>query len=217
MVTETSRGQFITLEGIEGVGKSTVQQFIANAIAKHTKTHVVQTREPGGTPLAEKIRDLALKHTAEPIFPTTELLLMFAARAQHIHEVILPALSEGAYVVSDRFVDASYAYQGGGRGIDMNLIEALETVTCGTLKADLVIILDAPVEVGMARAKQREVFDRFESEKLAFFEKVRAVYLSRAKLDPKRYAIVDASQPLARVYEQLERVLAERVWRESVS
>lgn len=211
MVSEKRRNAFITLEGIEGVGKSTVQQYVANYIANRTQRHVVQTREPGGTPLAEKIRDLALKHSAEPIFPMTELLLMFASRAQHIHEIIIPALEQGAYVVCDRFVDASYAYQGGGRGMDMKDIELLEKVTCGSLKADLVIILDAPVEVGLARAKKRETFDRFESEKIVFFEKVRATYLARAKADPERYAVIDAAGTLQQVHEQLERLLAQRI------
>lgn len=207
MASENRQNLFITLEGIEGVGKTTVQQYIAHYIAHKTKQPVIQTREPGGTPLAEKIRDLALKHSAEPVFPTTELLLMFAARAQHINEVILPALAQGAYVVCDRFVDASYAYQGGGRGLDMKQIEMLEKVTCGDLKPDKVIILDAPVEVGLARAKNRNEFDRFESEKVAFFEKVRAVYLARAKADPTRYTIIDASGHLQQVHAQLEALL----------
>lgn len=207
MATEKRQNLFITLEGIEGVGKSTVLQFIVNYIVHKTQRPVIQTREPGGTPLAEKIRDLALKHSAEPVYPTTELLLMFAARAQHIHEIIMPALAEGAYVVCDRFVDASYAYQGGGRGIDTKQIELLEKVTCGDLKADKVIILDAPVEVGLARAKNRNEFDRFESEKVAFFEKVRATYLARAKADPSRYAVIDASGTLQQVHAQLESLL----------
>lgn len=207
MASEKRQNLFITLEGIEGVGKSTVQQYIANYIVRKTKKPVIQTREPGGTPLAEKIRDLALKHSAEPVYPTTELLLMFAARAQHINEIILPALAEGAFVVCDRFVDASYAYQGGGRGIDMKQIELLEKVTCGDLRADLVIILDAPVEVGLARAKNRNEFDRFESEKVTFFEKVRATYLARAKAEPARYAIIDASGSLQQVHAQLEALL----------
>lgn len=201
------RGQLITLEGIEGVGKSTVLKFVVKTLADQLNGPVVQTREPGGTPLAERIRDLALKTTDETVHADTELLLMFASRAQHVQEVILPALSRGDWVVSDRYVDASYAYQCGGRGLDMKKIATLEKLVAGDLKPSLVIILDAPVEVGMARAKKRKAEDRIEREKAAFFERVRATYLERAKADPSRYAIVDASLNVEEVEAQIKQVI----------
>jgi dTMP kinase len=209
----SSSGKLITLEGIEGVGKSTVSRFIVQYLSKHITQQVVQTREPGGTPLAEKIRDLAIKTTDEVVYPDTELLLMFAARAQHVQQVILPALTSGKWVVSDRFIDASYAYQGAGRGIDPHKIAVLEKLVLGNLQPDLVIILDAPVEVGMARAQQRGAPDRFEAERGEFFERVRQSYLQRAANEPYRYAIVDATQPVSEVEAQLRAILAP--WVES--
>jgi dTMP kinase len=203
----SSLGKLITLEGIEGVGKSTVSRFIVQYLSKHISQEIVQTREPGGTPLAEKIRDLAIKTTDEIVYPDTELLLMFAARAQHVQKVILPALISGKWVVSDRFIDASYAYQGAGRGIDFQKIAILEKLVLGDLRPDLVIILDAPVEVGMARAQQRGAPDRFEAERSEFFERVRQSYLQRAANDPSRYSIVDATRAIPEVESQLRTIL----------
>ncbi len=202
-----SKAKFITLEGIEGVGKSTVQAFVCEYLQNKLQVQICKTREPGGTPLAEKIRDLALHTHDEFVESDTELLLMFAARAQHWQQVILPALARGEWVVSDRFIDASYAYQAGGRGIDPDKIAQLEKLVLGNNKPDLVILLDAPVEVGMQRAKKRSAEDRIEKEKTEFFERVRNVYLQRAKADPARYAIIDASQNLAAVEQQLNAVL----------
>ncbi len=202
-------GKLITLEGIEGVGKSTVQSFLIDAIAHHRNVEVVRTREPGGTPLAESIRQLVMHTQDEPVHPDTELLLMFAARAQHVQQVILPALRAGKWVVSDRFVDASYAYQGAGRGLDMSRIALLEKMVLGDFKADKVFILDAPVEVGMSRAKSRQTSDRFETETLAFFERVRHCYLDRAQKNPDHYAVINAALPLQEVQSQLLAVLKE--------
>jgi dTMP kinase len=198
----SSAPKFITLEGIEGVGKSTAMRFIADYLSPRLDRPLVQTREPGGTPLAERIRDLALKTEDEKVYPDTELLLMFAARAQHINKVIFPALQAGQWVLSDRFVDASYAYQGAGRGIDLDKIATLERLVLGDFEADLVIILDAPVEVGLQRAHQRSAPDRFESERAEFFERVRSCYLQRAAQDPSRYRVVDASLSLPEVQAQ---------------
>lgn len=203
----TTLGKFITLEGIEGVGKSTVLRFVVKYLSDHLKTPIVQTREPGGTPLAEKIRDLAIKTTDEQVYPDTELLLMFAARAQHYRKVILPAIEAGDWVVSDRFVDASYAYQGAGRGIDADKIAALEKVVLGDFHANLVILLDAPVEVGMARAHRRGTPDRIEREKAEFFERIRQCYLARAKQRPELYTIINAAEELPNVQAQLETAL----------
>jgi dTMP kinase len=200
-------GKLITLEGIEGVGKSTSTRHVVDFLSEHLNLPVVQTREPGGTPLAEKIRDLAIQNAEEVVHPDTELLLMFAARAQHVQQVILPALSAGKWVVSDRFVDASYAYQGAGRGISSDKISNLEKLVLNDFQSNLVIILDAPVEVGMARAKKRSSPDRFEKEKGAFFERVRQCYLSRAQREPERYVIIDAARPLEAVQSQLSDVL----------
>ncbi len=196
-------GKLITLEGIEGVGKSTVQSFVIETLEKSGKS-VVRTREPGGTPLAESIRQLAVKSNSESVHPDTELLLMFAARAQHVHQVIFPALAEGKWVVSDRFIDASFAYQGAGRGLDMTRISLLEKMVLKDFKADLVLLLDAPVDVAMQRAKARQSTDRFEAESHAFFERVRKCYLERAAADPSRYVVINAAAPLDQVKAQIQ-------------
>lgn len=203
----SSQAKLITLEGIEGVGKSTVSRFVVNYLSNHLKLPIVQTREPGGTPLAEKIRDLALKTTDEKVHSDTELLLMFAARSQHVHEVIFPALEAGKWVVSDRFIDATYAYQGAGRGVDADKIATLEKLVLGNFKANLVLLLDAPVEVGMARAHQRGTPDRFEKERAEFFERVRMAYLARAAAEPHRYAVIDSSGTVSQMESQLTTVL----------
>ncbi|AEG01854.1 dTMP kinase [Methylomonas methanica] len=201
-----TRGRFITLEGGEGVGKSTNLQFIQDLLAQK-QIDVLLTREPGGTELAEKIRHLLLEKHREAITPQAELLLVFAARAQHVQQVILPALTQGKWVLSDRFTDATYAYQGGGRNMDNRLIGWLEETVQGELRPDLTLLLDAPVEIGLLRAQQRGKPDRFESEQLDFFERVRQAYLARARQNPQRYAIIDAAMPLAEVQTQISRAI----------
>lgn len=189
---------FITFEGTEGVGKTTQIRAMASIFEKAGKT-VLITREPGGTPMGEEIRDILLAHRHERVAPMTELLLMFAARAQHVDTVIKPALARGEWVICDRFVDATYAYQGGGRQVPETQISALEKLVLNDFQADFTIILDAPVKIGLERVKGRGTHpDRFEQEKLDFFEKVRAVYLKRAK-NQSRYKVVDASQSLEAV------------------
>ena len=196
------RGQFITLEGGEGVGKTTNLDFVRRHLEAHG-LEVVVTREPGGTELAEKIRELLLRPSDERITEMTELLLIFAARAQHIARVILPALEQGKWVLCDRFVDATFAYQGGGRGLSIPLIEQLEAMVVNGLKPDLTLLLDLPVAEGMARARARSALDRFEQEKLEFFELVRATYLNRAAADPARIKVIDATPVLSEVQAQI--------------
>ena len=193
-----SRGKFITLEGGEGAGKTTNMAFIKDYL-EQLKIQVVVTREPGGTVLAEKIRQLLLDTKSEAISDQAELLMMFAARAQHIKHVIEPALSQGKWVLCDRFTDATYAYQGGGRNIKVSSIQWLENWVQGSLRPDLTLLLDAPVEIGIARAKNRGAFDRFESEKISFFESVRRAYLLQADLYPERIKIIKANLPLLEV------------------
>lgn len=196
-------GRFITLEGGEGVGKSSNLEFIRRHLEASGKS-VIITREPGGTPLGEQIRALLLDHRHNGMSADTELLLMFAARAEHLSRVIRPALVEGKWVLCDRFTDATYAYQGGGRGIAAQRIAVLENWVQGTLRPDLTLLLDAPVPVGMARAGQREgIADRFEREELAFFERVRQAYLQHTRCFPDRYRVIDAGQALAVVQERL--------------
>ena len=200
------RGRFITLEGGEGVGKSTNLQYIQQLLLEQ-QLDVVVTREPGGTELAEKIRQLLLETHAETITEKAELLLVFAARAQHIQHVILPALQQGRWVLSDRFTDATYAYQGGGRGMDMQTIAWLESSVQGDLRPDLTLLLDAPLDIGMSRAQKRGKLDRFESEQRDFFERVRQAYLKRAGQDQERYKIIDAGLRLNEVQLQIKQAL----------
>ena len=188
--------RFITLEGGEGVGKTTNLAFIEDYLTSRG-IDLLRTREPGGTPLGERMRGLLLD--SEHMDKAAELLLVFAARAQHITEVIRPALAAGRWVLCDRFTDASYAYQGGGRGIDFSVIEFLEQWVQAELQPDLTLLLDTPIEVGMSRVRQRGVTDRFESEQLDFFEKVRAAYLKRADRYSDRIKQVDASGSLESV------------------
>jgi dTMP kinase len=201
-------GLFITLEGPEGAGKSTNREYLAQRLRDHG-LDVVLTREPGGTPLAESIRELLLAPADEPMNSDAELLLVFAARAQHLAQVIRPALERGAVVLCDRFTDATYAYQGGGRGLSTQRIEQLESFVQGEMRPDLTLVFDLPVEVGLSRAAARGRLDRFEQEGLGFFEAVRNTYLRRAGQDRQRYRIVDAAQSLAAVQEALDRLLPE--------
>ncbi|WCR43554.1 dTMP kinase [Stutzerimonas stutzeri] len=202
------KGLFVTLEGPEGAGKSTNREYLADRL-RARGLDVVLTREPGGTPLAERIRDLLLTPADEPMAIDTELLLVFAARAQHLAQVIRPALARGAVVLCDRFTDATYAYQGGGRGLPLERIEQLETFVQGDLRPDLTLIFDLPVEVGLARAAARGRLDRFEQEGMCFFEAVRSAYLQRAEAAPSRYRVLDAGQPLSAVQRDVEALIPE--------
>lgn len=199
-------GLFITLEGPEGAGKSTNREYLAERL-RERGIEVQLTREPGGTPLAERIRELLLAPSDEVMAVDTELLLMFAARAQHIAGVIRPALAGGAVVLCDRFTDATYAYQGGGRGLPMERIAQLERFVQGDLRPDLTLVFDLPVEVGLSRAAARGRLDRFEQEGRTFFDAVRSTYLQRAKADPARYRILDAAQSLDEVQRDLDALL----------
>ncbi len=201
-------GQFITVEGGEGAGKSTNLAFIKTLLEAAGK-EVVMTREPGGTPLGEAIRGLLLDAAQKGMSSDTELLLMFAARAQHLNDVINPALAAGKWVLCDRFTDATYAYQGGGRGVSMARIAQLEQFVQGDLRPDLTIILDLSVAQGMQRAGARSTPDRFEQEQHEFFEKVRTTYLARAEQRPQHYRIIDAGQALSAVQQQIRQQLTE--------
>ena len=200
------RGSFITVEGIEGVGKTTNIDFIHRQLLAAGR-EVVVTREPGGTPLGEAIRGLLLDPAYTGMDSNCELQLMFAARAEHLAQVVWPALDRGHWVLCDRFTDATYAYQGGGRGIDTGVIARLEELVQGDFRPDVTLLLDVPVEVGLARASQRSSPDRFEQERVEFFERVRQCYLRMAKDHAARYRIIDASQPLERVQQQLNAVM----------
>ncbi len=209
-VENTKRGQFITIEGTEGVGKSTNIAYVKQRI-EAAGIELVLTREPGGTELAEQIRSLILEPRSEVIAVDTELLLVFAARAQHIKQVINPALERGAWVLSDRFTDATYAYQGFGRGIDTKRIEQLEEFVQGSLRPDLTLLLDAAVDIGLARASARGALDRIEQEKHSFFEKVRAGYHHQLEKEPKRFALINAELDLKNVEQQVSEVLSLRL------
>ncbi len=200
------RGRFITLEGSEGAGKSTNLSYIHQRL-QQAGLEVVLTREPGGTPLGETIRELLLDHRQQAMASDTELLLMFAARAQHLNELIIPALDAGKWVLCDRFTDATYAYQGAGRGIANERIAQLEQWVQGELRPDLTFFLDLPVAQGLARAGERAELDRFEREEIDFFERVRQGYLSRADAQPQRYRVVDASPALPEVQAQLATII----------
>ena len=201
-----TRGKFITLEGGEGCGKTTNLAFIKDYL-EYYAIPVVVTREPGGTELAEKIRQLLLDTQSEPVAEVAELLLMFAARAQHIKHVIEPALAHGSWVLCDRFTDATYAYQGGGRNMKISTIKWLESLVQGSLRPDLTLLLDAPVDIGLARARERGAFDRFESEKISFFDNVRRAYLLQAELYPERIKVIKANQPLAAVQSAIAEII----------
>jgi dTMP kinase len=209
-----SAGRFVTLEGIEGVGKSTQVARLSAALGVLGIAHVV-TREPGGTPLAESIRDVVLSAREESLPPTAELLLMFAARAVHLANHILPSLRAGRWVICDRFTDATYAYQGGGRGLGVDTIAALESMVQGALRPDFTVLLDAPVQKALARARRRNAGapeDRFERERGEFFERVRQLYRARAAAEPERFAIVDATRSADEVGAQILEQLRARSW-----
>jgi dTMP kinase len=201
------KGKFITVEGIEGVGKTTNIDFIHQQLLSAGK-EVVLTREPGGTPLGEAVRGLLLDPAYTGMDSTCELQLMFAARAEHLAKVVWPALEQGQWVLCDRFTDATYAYQGGGRGIDGGVIARLEELVQGDFRPDLTLLLDVPVEIGLARASKRGALDRFEQEKVAFFERVRNAYLEMAQRSPDRYRVIDASLPLIDVQNQIAAILS---------
>ena len=200
---------FITLEGIEGAGKSSAVECVVGTMRSLGRT-VVATREPGGTELGERIRALVLDKQLVSMGAATELLLMFAARAQHLEDVIRPALARGECVVCDRFTDASYAYQGGGRGLPVAAINQAEAIVHPDLKPHTTLLLDAPPEVGLGRARGRGDADRFETESVSFFERVRNVYLMRAAAEPDRIITIDANRDLDRVHAQIGAVLKER-------
>ena len=199
-------GRFITIEGGEGAGKSTAQAYLAERLAERGIA-VLQTREPGGTPLAESIRQTLLSTDGEHPVEMAELLLVFAARAQHLAKVIEPALAAGQWVICDRFTDATYAYQGAARGLSADLIAHLETLVQGERRPDTVVVMDLSPEVGMTRAKQRGELDRFEREKPAFYSQVRNAYLARAQADPDRYQVIDAEQSLESVRQALSKLV----------
>lgn len=197
-----NRGCFITVEGTEGVGKSTNMDFIAELLSQNGVPFIT-TREPGGTPLAEQIRELLLAPRDESVDELAELLLVFAARAQHLNTVIKPNLEAGQWVLCDRFTDATFAYQGGGRGLNSDQISALQSFVQGELRPDCTVLLDAPTEIGMARARNRGDLDRFEQEQAAFFEKVRAAYHQQVDAEPDRFLVADAAKPLVEVQAQI--------------
>ena len=197
--------RFITLDGIDGAGKSTNLAVMKAWFEKH-KLPVLFTREPGGTPAGEALREILL-NPATQVSLRTETLLMFAARQQHLETVIVPALKNGTHVVSDRFTDATFAYQGGGRGVPLQDIATLEHWVQGDFRPDLTLLLDVPLEVSMARINQTREKDRFEQEAAEFFNRVREVYLRRAAKQPERYAVIDSSQSLDAVKTQIETAL----------
>jgi dTMP kinase len=208
------QARFLTIEGIEGVGKSTQIGRLSAALESRGVDHLV-TREPGGTPMAERIRDLVLTGKTEPVPPSAELLLMFAARALHLENLIEPSLKAGRWVLCDRFTDATFAYQGGGRGLDADHIRQLESMVQGARRPDLTFLLDTPVELALARARQRNgsaQLDRFESERVEFFVRVRAAYLARAQAEPVRIVVLDAAQTPDMVCARMLRILEERAW-----
>ena len=202
------KGRFVTFEGGEGAGKSTNLEYVRERLAA-AGIPLLLTREPGGTPLGEQIRTLLLSPDNRGMSSDAELLLMFAARAEHLQRVIIPALQRGTWVLYDRFTDATYAYQGGGRGIPSARIAALEDWVQGGLQPDMTILFDLPVATGLQRAGQRGELDRFEQEQISFFEAVRANYRDRARQHPRRFRVVDAALELDAVRQQLDAVLDE--------
>lgn len=206
--------RFITLEGIEGAGKTTCLRQVAHIIQARG-IELLQTREPGGTALGENLRDLLLGHRHDGMADDTELLLMFAARAEHLHARIEPALAAGSWVLCDRFTDATYAYQGYGRGIALDRIRTLEQWVQGARRPDLTILLDVPAETGLTRAGRRSAPDRFERQEGEFFERVRRGYLSLAEAEPTRFRVIDAAQPLESVAADIRSTIMTYVSQES--
>jgi len=201
-----SQPLFVTLEGCEGVGKTSNMEFIKSMLNKKN-IEFIETREPGGTPLGEALRAMLLGEDFKGMSDDTELMLMFAARAEHVAQVIKPALKKGQWVLCDRFTDATYAYQGGGRQLDISRIEGLENWVLGDLRPDLTLLLDAPISVGRERAGKRSAPDRFEQEQDAFFNRVRDTYLARAKAEPQRIKVVDAAGDLNSVQAQINLIM----------
>lgn len=204
-----SNYEFITLEGIEGVGKSTAIQVVKRVLEDNGR-NVIITREPGGTAIGEKVRDILLSTKNDAMSPVSELFLLLAARAQHLAEVVSPALASGNCVVCDRFFDATFAYQGAGRGLDMSIIKSATDLISPFFVPTLTLLLDAPVEVGFKRIESRGKTDRFEEQNRDFFERIRESYLNRARLEPKRFCVIDASQSLGEVSDRIELVLKEK-------
>ncbi len=222
-VTKSERGRFLSIEGVDGVGKSTQLPRVERWL-RDRGTRTLATREPGGTPLGESLRAVLLDPRFTGMSPLAELLVMFAARAEHLARVISPAIEDGVWVLCERFTDATFAYQGGGRDVDRATIEALEGMVQGGIRPDLVIVLDLPVEAGLARAGRRrrsavptdrpagrDAADRFEREDAAFFRRVRDIYLGRARAQPERYAVIDAAADEAAVTARMIRAVAERL------
>lgn len=199
-----NKAKFITFEGVDGAGKSTHLNWFAETL-RQRGLDVLVTREPGGTPLGERLRDILLN---QPMHAETEALLMFAARLEHIEQVIKPALKRGTWVVSDRFSDASFAYQGGGRGVPLDKLEQLEHWVHADLQPDLTLLFDIPVEIARQRLSNNVTLDRFEQEKGSFFEKVRQAYLDRCKKNPQRFALINAAQSPEKVKADLERIVS---------
>jgi dTMP kinase len=206
----SQRGLFITLEGGEGAGKSTAMTYVEQGL-REAGVDIVCTREPGGTRLGEQLRETLLTPSEKGIDPVAELLMMFAARAQHLSECIVPALERGQWVLCDRFTDATYAYQGAGRNMGEAPVSALEELVQGNLRPDLTLLLDVPAAVGLSRARGRGALDRFELEDQAFFERVRHSYLSRAKRSSGRYQIIDASAELVDVERALQAIVKDLI------
>jgi dTMP kinase len=204
------RGRFITLEGGEGAGKSTNARFIQSWLEQRSRK-VLLTREPGGSPLGEAIRDVVLRSWPEGMPPMTEALLMFAARAAHLRNTILPALSAGTDVVCDRFVDSSYAYQGAGNSFPIAALESLEKMVLEDFRPDLTVVFDLDPKLGLRRARSRGEQNRFEDQTLAFMQRVRDSFLERARAWPARYAVLDAGRELAQVQSDLQRILESRL------
>ncbi len=204
-----SKGLFITVEGGEGAGKSTCLEFIQQLIQEKGVDSIF-TREPGGTELGEEVRGILLNKKYLGMAADTELLLMFAARAEHIDKKILPNVNDGKWVISDRFTDATYAYQGAGRGIDPRRVSVIEDWVQGKLRPDMTLLLDLPVAIGMDRASKRGELDRFEVEQMSFFERVAEIYRERAKSEPNRFRVIDASKTIPEVQEQIKSVFEEK-------
>lgn len=200
------KGKFITIDGVEGAGKSTQIRFICDTLKKRN-INVVLTREPGGTKLGERIRELLLSPSTDAMHPDTELMLIFAARNEHIQQKILPVLDTGDWVLSDRFTDASFAYQGGGRGLDISRISQLERWTLGDFSPDMTFLLDVPVELGMSRIESRGQKDRIELEDIEFFQRVRQTYIERSEQFPERIRLIDASGNVEQTSQQIQKIL----------